>query len=231
MRIFAIGDLHLSHGSEKPMDLFGAHWKEHTQKIKESWEKHITCEDIILIPGDISWAMRLKEATPDLNWLDTLPGKKICIRGNHDYWWDRPKKLADAYPEMVFLQNNAYSAGKITFCGTRGWICPNPTSFTEEDERLFTRELTRLKLSLEDAIRQGTEEIWVMLHYPPTYGEHKQSPVTELLKQYPVKKVIYGHLHDQNSWNLAIKGSIEGIEYHLVSADYLQFNPALLLSK
>lgn len=229
MRIFAIGDLHLSHGIEKPMDLFGDHWKEHTQKIKDNWEKHITSEDIILIPGDISWAMRLKEATPDLDWLDALPGKKICIRGNHDYWWDRPKKLADAYPQMVFLQNTAYSLDKITLCGTRGWMCPNPIHFTAEDERLFIRELTRLKLSLDHAMKQDAQEIWVMLHYPPTYGDNKQSPITDLLKHYPVKKVIYGHLHDQTSWDMALKGSIEGIDYHLVSADYLQFNPTLLL--
>ena len=229
MKIFAIGDLHLSHSLDKPMDLFGDHWSEHSQKIKQNWEKQITHEDIVLIPGDISWAMRLDEAKLDLDWLNRLPGKKICIRGNHDYWWDRPKKLSDAYPQMIFLQNTSYTLNHITFCGTRGWICPNSIHFTPEDERIFARELARLKLSLDAAIKQGATEIWVMLHYPPTYGDDKNSPITELLKSYPIKRVIYGHLHDEVSWKSALKGDYEGIHYQLVSADYLDFSPLLLL--
>lgn len=229
MKIFAIGDLHLSHYTDKPMDLFGLHWQNHVQQIKASWETHITHEDVILILGDISWAMRLTEAKQDLDWLDGLPGKKICIRGNHDYWWDRPKKLEKTYPNMVFLQNTAYTVGNITICGARGWICPNSTYFTIEDERLFNRELIRLKLSLDEAIKQGATEIWVMLHYPPTFGEEKVSPLTKLLRKYPVTRVIYGHLHDELSWNLAIQGNYDGILYQLASADYLHFNPLLLL--
>lgn len=229
MRKFAIGDLHLSQHSDKPMDIFGEHWKGHAQKIKSNWEKQVTDEDVILIPGDISWAMRLEEAKEDLDWLNSLPGKKICIRGNHDYWWDRPKKLTNAYPQIVFLQNTAYTIDHITICGTRGWICPNTISFTPDDERLFVRELTRLKLSLESAINQGATEIWVMLHYPPTYGEQQSSPLVELLKTYPVKRVIYGHLHDKLSWKSSLQGTYEGIHYQLVSADYLNFMPLLLL--
>lgn len=228
MKIFAIGDLHLSHNTEKPMDIFGAHWQNHIQKIKMNWEAHITHEDVVLVLGDISWAMRLIEAKQDLDWLDHLPGKKICIRGNHDYWWDRPKKLEQAYPNMFFLQNTAYTLGHITLCGTRGWICPNTTHFTLEDERLFNRELQRLTLSLDTAMKQGATEIWVMLHYPPTFGEEKASPLTSLLEKYPVTRVIYGHLHDELSWNLAIQGSYNGILYQLAAADYLQFSPLLL---
>lgn len=229
MRIFAIGDLHLSQRSDKPMDVFGEHWKGHEEKIKANWEKQVMDKDVILIPGDISWAMRLEEAKEDLDWLNSLPGKKICIRGNHDYWWDRPKKLTDAYPQIIFLQNTAYTIDHITICGTRGWICPNTISFTPDDEHLFVRELTRLKLSLEAAIKQGATEIWVMLHYPPTYGEQKSSPIVELLKTYPVKRVIYGHLHDKLSWKSSLQGTYEGIHYQLVSADYLNFMPLLLL--
>ena len=229
MKRFAIGDLHLSQSMKKPMNVFGDHWKDHAQKIKENWERQVTDDDVVLIPGDISWAMRLEEAKIDLDWLNKLPGKKICVRGNHDYWWDRPKKLMDAYPQMVFLQNTAYTLDNLTFCGARGWICPNPISFTSEDERLFTRELARLKLSLDVAMKQGAIEIWVMLHYPPTYGGEKNSPLTELLKAYPVTRVIYGHLHDSLSWELALQGNYEGIHYQLVSADYLDFRPLLLL--
>lgn len=229
MKIFAIGDLHLSHYTEKSMDIFGTHWQEHVQKIKGNWEVNITEEDIILILGDISWAKRLEEAKLDLNWLQSLPGKKVCIRGNHDYWWGRPKKLNEAYPDMVFLQNTSYNIGDISLCGVRGWICPNESSFTEEDKRLFNRELMRLKLSLESAVKSNAKEIWVMLHYPPTFGEEKQSPLTKILKNYPVTRVIYGHLHDEESWKTAINGMYEGIQYQLASADYLQFNPLLLL--
>ncbi len=197
MKIFAIGDLHLSHDTDKPMDIFGPHWQNHIQKIKMNWEEHITHEDVVLVLGDISWAMRLIEAKQDLDWLDHLPGKKICIRGNHDYWWDRPKKLEQAYPNMFFLQNTAYTLGHMTLCGARGWICPNTTHFTLEDERLFNRELKRLTLSLDTAMKEGATEIWVMLHYPPTFGEEKTSPLTDLLEKYPVTRVIYGHLHDE----------------------------------
>ncbi len=228
MKIFAIGDLHLSHDTDKPMDIFGPHWQNHIQKIKMNWEEHITHEDVVLVLGDISWAMRLIEAKQDLDWLDHLPGKKICIRGNHDYWWDRPKKLEQAYPNMFFLQNTAYTLGHMTLCGARGWICPNTTHFTLEDERLFNRELKRLTLSLDTAMKEGATEIWVMLHYPPTFGEEKTSPLTDLLEKYPVTRVIYGHLHDELSWNLAIQGSYNGILYQLAAADYLQFNPLLL---
>lgn len=231
MKIYAIGDLHLSHSLSKPMDVFGVHWEGHVQQIKTNWQKHIKEEDVVLVLGDISWATRLEEAKVDLDWLSQLPGKKICIRGNHDYWWDRPKKLAEAYPQIVFLQNNAFSIGEITLCGIRGWTCPNTSFFTDEDARLFNRELTRLKLSLEAAVKQGAQEIWVMLHYPPTYGKERTSPLTQLLKAYPVTRVIYGHLHDTASWEIAIQGEYEGILYELAAADYLHFNPLLLLSK
>lgn len=230
MKIYAIGDLHLDHTSSKPMEIFGSHWEDHSSQIKANWEQSINESDIILILGDISWAMRLEQARPDLEWLNALPGKKICIRGNHDYWWDRPKKLRDAYPDIEFLQNTAYHIENITLCGVRGWNCPNSINFTEEDERLFNRELMRLQLSLDAAMREGAEEIWVMLHYPPTFKEEKTSPFTRLLKNYPVTRVLYGHLHDEMSWKTAIQGEYDGILYQLVSADYLGFKPLLLLS-
>lgn len=222
MKVYAIGDLHFSGGANKPMDVFGTHWTEHMARIKENWEAIVQEEDYVLIPGDISWAMRLKDAEEDLACIEALPGKKICIRGNHDYWWDRPGKLNKKYEKTYFLQNTAYPIGDICICGTRGWISPN-MEWTEEDARLYARELERLKLSLEAA--QDAKEIWVMLHYPPTNHKDQVSPLMELLKHYPVTKVIYGHLHDEISWETALKGEICGIMYHLVAADYIRFEP------
>lgn len=230
MNIFAIGDLHLSHTSNKPMDVFGENWTNHMEKIKGNWQQTITEEDVVLIPGDISWAMRLNEAEIDLKWLDALPGQKICIRGNHDYWWDRPGKLNNTYKKTYFLQNTVYRLGELGICGTRGWslgeACDEETQ--KENEKLVARECERLKLSLEAAHRQGIEEIWVMLHYPPDNEANQISPFIELMKQYPVTKVIYGHLHGSASWENAFLGTKDGIIYQLVSADYLDFKPLCL---
>lgn len=226
MKLYAIGDLHLGFQTNKPMDIFGHRWINHSQHIEQHWREKITPEDVVLIPGDLSWAMRLEEAKTDLDWLETLPGKKICIKGNHDYWWDRPKKLNERYKSIVFLQNTAYFIGKRAICGTRGWICPNPVSFSQEDARLYERELMRLELSLKAA--KKAEEIWVMLHYPPTNAQEYTSPLIKLLSDYPVTKVIYGHLHDEASWEQSLIGMYDGISYELVSADYLNFDPLYL---
>lgn len=226
MKIFAIGDLHLSFSANKPMNIFGAGWENHYKRIEKNWRKNISYEDVVLIPGDISWAMRFQQAQVDLDWLEALPGKKICIKGNHDYWWDRPKKLNEYYKQIVFLQNTAYRIGEVAICGTRGWISPNTSSFTEEDSRIYERELMRLGLSLKAA--KEAKEIWVMLHYPPTTQQENTSSLIEKLTGYPVTKVIYGHLHDEISWGQSLRGVYDGITYELVSADYLQFDPLYL---
>lgn len=228
MKIFAIGDLHLAEFTDKPMDIFGEHWLGHTHKIMNHWTQIVKEEDLVLIPGDISWAMRMEGAQKDLDLIEHLPGKKICIRGNHDYWWDRPGKLNESYRQIYFLQNKAYSIGKKAICGTRGWICPNQYAFSQEDERIFDRELIRLTLSLEDALKQKANQIIVMLHYPPTFGKEMSSPILDLFKKYPIRHVIYGHLHDPISWQDALQGSHQGIHYHLVAADYLAFSPLLI---
>lgn len=225
MKVFAIGDLHLDGGANKPMDLFGTQWTSHQQKIENHWRNLVAEEDYVLIPGDISWAMRLQNAVQDLRWLETLPGQKICIRGNHDYWWDRPGKLNKAYESIYFLQNTSYRIGELAICGTRGWVSPDVENYTEEDQRIYDRELQRLRLSLEDSKKQGAKEIWVMLHYPPTMTKRLPHKLIELLNEYPVTKVIYGHLHDEMSWIGALKGVYEGREYSLVAADYIQFCP------
>ena len=228
MNVFAIGDLHLSHTSNKPMHVFGVHWENHMDKIKAKWESNVTSEYIVLIPGDISWAMRLKEAGPDLEWLDELPGHKICIRGNHDYWWDRPSPLNRKYQHTYFLQNTTYLVGEVAICGTRGWSIGEQVEKIEETEKMIARECGRLKLSLDAALKEKAKEIWVMIHYPPYVEDATTSPFIELMKQYPVTKVIYGHLHDASSWEKAKIGEYEGIMYQLVSADYLDFKPLLI---
>jgi len=228
MKVFAIGDIHLAGDGDKPMDIFGQRWLNHVDSLTQNWVQLIHKEDIVLIPGDISWAMKINQAKKDLERIENLPGQKICVRGNHDYWWDRPGKLNAAYQTTYFLQNKAYILEDIAICGTRGWTCPNDISFTVEDDKIFKRELIRLQLSLEDAMQHQAREIIVMLHYPPVYNRHDLSPIISLLKEYPVTQVVYGHLHDDLSWNEAIQGFCEGITYHLVSADYLNFLPLLI---
>lgn len=228
MNIYAIGDLHLGFSCNKPMHIFGECWKDHVLQIETYWKQEISSDDIILIPGDISWALRYEEAEKDLAWLNGLPGHKICIRGNHDYWWDRPGKLNQRYSHITFLQNDAYLIGKLGICGTRGWECFSKEENACEDlekQRMITREILRLKLSLNQALKKGAEEIWVMLHYPPTSMSETESIFTELMQAYPVTKVIYGHLHDKVSWEIALQGNHDNIYYALVSADYLGFNP------
>ena len=225
MNLFAIGDLHLSHEANKPMDIFGTQWCGHEEKIKKNWETLVTSEDIVLVPGDISWAMRLNEATKDLAWLERLPGKKVCIKGNHDYWWDRTGPLNKLYEGVYFLQNTAYFIGDLAICGTRGWAVSSSDLLTREDEKMIARECIRLKLSLDEACKKGCKAIWVLLHYPPCGEKSGQSPFIELIKAYPVTRVIYGHLHDEENWKHAMMGLYEGIHYQLVSADYLEFKP------
>jgi predicted phosphohydrolase len=228
MRIFAIGDIHLPGLADKPMDIFGKQWINHVDVLIENWVKIIAEDDIILIPGDISWAMRMDKAQIDLNRLEELPGKKICIRGNHDYWWDRPGKLNAKYKKLYFLQNTSYGLGDLAICGSRGWTSPNSLNFSEDDEKIFKRELIRMKLSLDDAVKNDAKEIIVMLHYPPAFNSDRRTPFISLFEKYPVTHVVYGHLHDAVSWQDAIQGDYQGIWYHLVSADYLRFSPRLI---
>jgi predicted phosphohydrolase len=228
MKILAIADLHLSSSSNKPMDIFGERWSNHMEVLFKNWVKIVDDQDVVLIPGDISWGMRLDEAKADLDRLEKLPGQKICIRGNHDYWWDRPGKLNKLYERLYFLQNKAYCIGRIGICGSRGWTCPNDLTEHEEDEKILSRELIRMRLSLEDALNKNAKQIIVMMHYPPTYSEDKTSPFTVLFQKYPVSHVIYGHLHDAASWRGALQGMHTGIRYQLVAADYLGFLPLLI---
>lgn len=224
MSIFAIGDLHLSGAVHKPMTVFGSHWQNHWEKIKKNWKENVTGEDAVLIAGDISWAMTLEEALVDLKEIHLLPGKKIFIKGNHDYWWKTITKLNQIFEDQFFIQNNFYIYQDYIICGTRGWICPNSIKFTEHDKKIYERELKRLILSLEEVKKIKGKQIIVLTHFPPTNDQLDSSGFTELYEEYSVSKVIYGHLHGENTFSQGLQGIYNNVKYYLVSADYMNFN-------
>ncbi|RQD69756.1 MAG: serine/threonine protein phosphatase [Tindallia sp. MSAO_Bac2] len=227
--IYGIGDLHLSHSVEKPMSIFGKEWVDHQNKIKNNWEKIVLPEDAVLIPGDISWAMTMEEAWEDLLWIENLPGKKYLIRGNHDYWWKSITKMNQAFDSLHFIQNQFFPYKNYAICGARGWILPGSGDFEAHDEKILTREKMRLEASLKSAAKAGYDQIIVMIHYPPMNEKKEPSHFTRLIEQYNVKKVVYGHLHGEDSWSGAYVGWFGGAEYKLISSDYLNFKPALII--
>lgn len=223
-RLFAIGDLHLPGGSDKPMDVFGAHWEGHFEKISADWLERVGQTDIVLIPGDISWAMHLSAAHGDLDAIGRLPGKKILIRGNHDYWWNSISRLRMILPEgMHALQNDALSLDGYVFCGSRGWSQPDSEADLE-NQRIYRRELTRMELSLQSgrALKRDGEPLIVLTHYPPVDHLGRTTPMTELFEHYGAGHVFYGHLHGAAN-ACAFDGTIGTVQYHPVSCDGLGF--------
>lgn len=224
MSIYAIGDLHLSFDErvKKPMEKFGLIWENHFEKVKENWCKLVSQNDTVIIAGDVSWGLKLDEAMADLKWIHQLPGKKVIIKGNHDLWWTSIKKLNSLYCDICFLQNKSYKVSEegIFICGTRGWISPGTEGFDEHDNKIYKRELLRLKMSLDDAVNKGAKEIIVSLHYPPTNDKHQVSGFTKMLSDYGVRSCIYGHLHGKEVFPKGIQGILNGVEYNLVSLDY-----------
>ena len=225
MSLYAIGDLHLPGGQEKPMAVFGSQWDRHFQKIAESWQAQVQPEDTVLIPGDISWAMTLEEAMPDLRAIGRMPGKKILVRGNHDYWWGGIGRVRDALPEgMYALQQDALDLGDFVICGTRGWTIPTEdTPLSPPDEKIYLRELARLDLALGAARRIAPEKpLAVMLHYPPLYQNLRHSGFTERMEQAGVQLCVYGHLHGSGI-AAGFSGEQNGIRYELTSCDSQDF--------
>ena len=223
MAFYAISDLHLSHCVPKPMSKFGMHWDDHWNRIRQNWLETISIDDVVLIPGDISWAMQLSEAQFDLDEISELPGIKIMIKGNHDYWWSSPSQIRLKLPSNMFIiQNDSILVDNIVVCGTRGWLCPNDGNFSGQDQKIYQRELQRLKLSLESGKRWGKFDTIVMMHYPPFNDKKQVSGFTDLFKKYNICKVIYGHLHGE-SLKYAVNGVVDGINYDQVSCDNLQF--------
>lgn len=236
MAIYAISDLHLALGINKPMDIFGDRWQNYMEKTKIFWNETVKPEDYVVVPGDISWATYLKEAYNDFEYIENLPGKKIILKGNHDYWWTTTRKLnayvkENGFNTIKFVHNNCFIAEEYAICGTRGWKCPGDEDFKEDDEKIYAREVQRLDISLSSYIKTipdtGSKTIIVALHYMPFNSKKEGSGFTDLMKKYNVKKCIYGHLHGEGAKN-AVIGEIDGIEYKLVSADYLNFRPVLI---
>jgi uncharacterized protein len=228
MRILAIADPHLSRHTSKPMTIFGPGWAGHPAVFFERWRETVTDDDLVLIPGDISWAMHLKEAMLDLQDIAALPGTKVISRGNHDYWWPAISKLRAALPpRMHALQNDAIRFGDTVICGTRGWVTPGTEGFKSEDEKIYLREVERLRLTLEAARKLEGQRTFVMLHYPLTNAAFEPNGFTQLIEEYRPDGVLYGHLHGVNQDKL-IKHWC-GIPLHFVAADALKFVPKILL--
>ena len=220
-------------GDKKPMDVFGPHWENHFERICENWLERVTPNDVVLIPGDISWAMHLEQALEDLKQIASLPGKILILRGNHDYWWNSLTQLRSNLPEGMFaVQNDAFDAGEVVFCGTRGWMIPPgaaardmDTPAVSQDEKLYRREAMRLEMSLKAAQRIASgRPVFAMMHYPPLLPEHAKegTEFTRLMTEYGVKRCVYGHLHGP-SVQRGYNGLYNDVQYDLVSCDALHF--------
>ena len=228
MALYAIGDLHLCLGAPKPMDIFGGNWNGYMDKLREGLSV-IGPEDTTVLLGYLSWALDLDEARPDFAWIDNIPGRKIILKGNHDYWWSTASKFyafcsSNGFTEQFILNNNHYVYGDWAICGTRGWFFEESRSY-EHDEKVFMRELMRLEASLKSA---GELKKAVFLHYPPKYQGYECEEILELFRKYQVRMCFYGHLHGP-SHGLAVEGLWNGVEYRLVSADRLDFKPYLIM--
>ena len=230
MRVYAIADLHLSAVTPKPMTVFGPQWAGHPGRIWDEWRAVVRPQDLVLLPGDLSWAMRLPDALVDLRGLSDLPGTKVLLRGNHDYWWPTASKLRAALPaDQLAVVNDAVRVGRVVVAGSRGWLTPGQGPLGEEDARLLAREAERLALSLAAAerLRQPGDHLIVMLHYPPATPPYPPNPLTDLLGRAQPDQIVYGHLHG-TSPERALR-RVGDIPAQLVAADALKFKPKLLL--
>ena len=226
MKCFAISDLHLSFRADKPMDRFGSHWHRHWERVESAWRERISEQDLVLLPGDHSWAMHLEEADLDLGFIQSLPGHKVLTRGNHDYWWQSLGKIRSAFPGLRFIQNDALTLGDYTIGGTRGWLLPPRNGFEDPgEEKIYRRELERLRLSLNQLSKKATHRI-AMIHYPPLFGNLRDSDFARILSEARIHLCVYGHIHRNHSQK-PFQGVHEGVEYRLVSCDMIDFQPIL----
>ena len=228
MALYAIGDLHLSLGADKPMDIFGGKWTGYMDKLREGVSV-IGPEDTTVLLGDLSWALDLQGAKKDFAWINDIPGRKIILKGNHDYWWSTAAKFykfcqENGFEDQWILNNNHYEYDGWAICGTRGWFFEEDRGGTH-DEKVFRRELIRLETSLKSA---GDMNKMVFLHYPPRYKGYECREIIELLERYGVRRCFYGHLHSE-SHKLAVEGLWGGVDYRLVSADYIGFKPVTVI--
>lgn len=229
MRVYAIADLHLATVTPKPMTVFGPGWAGHPDAIFTNWREVVQDGDLVLLPGDLSWAMRLPDAMKDLAPVAALPGTKVLLRGNHDYWWTSGAKLRAALPPgMLAVQNDAVRVGGVVVCGSRGWLTPGYEPLSEDDERLLGREAERLRLSTQAAarLRQPGDALILMLHYPPASPPYPPNPLSNVIEAARPDLIVYGHLHGANP-ERALR-HLNGIPAHLVAADGLKFRPKLV---
>lgn len=231
MAIYAIADLHLSKGTgkDKSMDIFSG-WENYEERLEKNWNELVKPDDTVIIAGDLSWGLKLEETKKDFEFLESLPGRKILLKGNHDYWWATRKKIDDFLNENKFnsvsvIFNSAEEVENYSICGTRGWFYDKTC---ESDEKILKREVQRLETSITLAKETGKEPL-VFLHYPPIYSQFKCEEILEILKKYEIKRCYYGHLHGKNAISKAFIGIYEGIEFDLISADYLGFAPKLII--
>lgn len=225
MSLFAIADLHLSLGVDKPMDVFPG-WEGYVQKLEENWRKNVRPEDTVVIAGDLSWALDIEESVEDFSFLNSLPGTKILLKGNHDLWFSTKTKVERFFEEHGFstlkiLFNNAYEYGDYAICGTRGWMND------QAEKKVLMRECGRLRLSLE-AGKKLEKKPLVFLHYPPVYGGGECYEILDVLLEYDIKRVWYGHIHGYSA-GYAINGERNGIDFRLISCDFIQFNPVKIM--
>lgn len=230
MSLFVLADLHLCLGDpSKTMSIFSG-WQDYQERIKKHWLELIKNEDTVVLPGDISWGMSLAEAAPDFHFINELPGEKIIIKGNHDYWWSTMKKMEDFFAAegcstIKILHNNHYRYGEYGICGTRGWVnMPGET----QDEKVLKREVQRLETSIKSALAEGLKPI-VFLHYPPIFATNFNYDILEILYRYNISDCYYGHIHGRSAHDLCIKNTYDGINFHLIAGDYLQFIPEKIL--
>ncbi|MDD6034288.1 MAG: metallophosphoesterase [Oscillospiraceae bacterium] len=225
MSLYAIGDLHLSMGVDKPMDIFRG-WENHVQRLEENWRQLVKPEDTVVVAGDVSWGLDISEALPDFQWIDRLPGRKLLLKGNHDLWFSTKTKVEKFFADngittQEIFFNNAFRYGDYVLCGTRGWMND------QTDKKVLSRECGRLRLSLEAGKKLGGQPI-VFFHYPPVYGSDECPEIIEVLLEYGVKQVYYGHIHGYRI-AYAVNGERYGMDFRLISGDYLQFRPKLIL--
>ena len=230
MSLFVIADLHLSFGCNKPMDVFPG-WKDYTQRLEQNWRSLVKESDTVVIAGDVSWAMKLEETEQDFAFIHRLPGQKILMKGNHDYWWSTKSKIErflqeKGFTSMKVLHNNAYIVENVAVCGTRGWLY---NSETEEDIKIVNREVGRLVASLDAAVRQDAHaQPSVFLHYPPVYGNMACAGILDVLETRHIEQCYFGHIHGNQASKKAVRGNYHGIKMHLISCDYVNFMPILV---
>ncbi len=228
MAIYAIGDLHLSVAAKKPMDIFSG-WDNHAEKLQENWNKKIAAEDTVILAGDTSWGMSLPQAVPDFRIIHNLPGQKLILKGNHDYWWASLTKMNTVLEEhgltsIRFLHNNSYFVQGVHICGSRGWIFENGQP---HDEKIIRREALRIEASLKSRGPQKGETV-LFLHYPPLFAGQTLEPFLQLMHKYNVRRCYYGHIHGP-AHKYAVEGRVQGIDFFMISSDYIEFDPVLVL--